>query len=97
MKPSKLFDKTHLTSMNPQPSKLYSLIKLHKHHNSIRPVVSFVTAPSYKLSKELLTTINKYICFSPEFSVRNSIELIDKLKSFHVPNKGKLVSFDVKN
>ena len=39
--------------MNPQPPKLYSLIKLHKIDRPIRPVVSFTTAPSVKLSKKL--------------------------------------------
>ena len=48
MKDSSIFDKKYnysLIVMNPQPPKLYSLIKLHKDNEPIRPVVSFVAAP----------------------------------------------------
>ena len=43
------WDRKSLVVMNPQPPKLYSLIKLHKIDRPIRPVVSFTTAPSVKL------------------------------------------------
>ena len=54
-----------LTVMNPQPPKLYSLWKLHKVNEPIRPAVSFVTAPSVKLSKRLIPIILYNTNFTP--------------------------------
>ena len=51
-------DQFILNVMNPQPPKLYSLIKIHKEGNPIRPVVSFFTAPSYKLAKKLIPLLS---------------------------------------
>ena len=83
--------------MNPQPPKLYFLIKLHKIDRPIRPVVSFTTAPSVKLSKKLIPIIKFHSNFQPEFSIKNSLELIDKVKDIIIPNNSFLLSFDVKN
>ena len=66
--------------MNPQPPKLYFLIKLHEIDRPIRLVVAFTTAPSVKLSKKLISIIKFHSNFQPEFSIINSLELIDKVK-----------------
>lgn len=90
-------DYYYLTQMNPQPPKLYSFIKLHKENNPIRPVVSFITAPSYKLSKRLINIIQRHSNFQPAFSIKNTSQLIDKIKNIKIPHNATLVSFDVKN
>lgn len=90
-------DYFNLTVMNPQPPKLYSLVKLHKEGNPIRPVVSFVSAPSVKLSKRLIEIIKFHTNFNPTHSIRNSLELTQKIKDLHIPNNAILLSFDVKN
>lgn len=83
--------------MNPQAPKLYSLIKLHKENNPIRPVVSFIAAPSTKLSHYLIGLIKHYCNFYPKYSLKNSLHLINNIKDLHIPHNCKLISFDVKN
>lgn len=90
-------DKYKLLIMNPLVPKLYSLIKLHKDNYPIRPVVSFCTAPSVKISKMLINLIRNHCNFTPKFSIKNSYELVDKIKNVTIPPNGKLVSFDVSN
>ena len=72
--------------MNSQPPKLYSLIKLHKNNFPIRPVVSFVTAPAYKLSRKLIQIISHHTNFTSYFSVKNSQVLIKIIKDINIPN-----------
>lgn len=86
-----------LTLMNPLPPKLYSLLKIHKIGNPIRPVVSFFSAPSYKLSKCLINLININTNFSAKYAIKNSYDLVNKIKDITLPNNAKLVSFDVAN
>ena len=42
------------------PGKLYGLIKVHKEENPVRPVISMVGSPEYKLAKFLDTIIKPY-------------------------------------
>ena len=84
-----------LLLMNPQAPKLYSLIKLNKTNFPIRPVVSFVTAPAYKLSRKLIQIILHHTNFTSYFSVKNSQVLINNIKVINIPNNAKLISFDV--
>lgn len=90
-------DSYKLTLMNPQAPKLYSLVKLHKTGNPIRPVVSFFSAPSYKLSKKLIDIILNHTNFSASFSIKNSYELVNKIKNINLPQNSKFISFDVTN
>lgn len=91
------FEKRRLVIMNPQAPKLYSLIKLHKENYPIRPVVSFVSAPSTKLSKTLINIILQFCKFRPKYSIKNSYELVKNIKHLTIPRNAKLISFDVKN
>ena len=83
--------------MNPQAPKMYSLIKLHKTGLPIRPVVSFFSAPSYKVSKKLIDLIKNYTCFSSKFQIINSYDLVNKINNLRLPHNCKLLSFDVTN
>ena len=83
--------------MNPQPPKLYSLIKLHKDNYPIRPVVSYVNAPNVKLSKKLIKIIQTQCKFISTHSIKNSLDLVNKIQELYIPDKAILLSFDVKN
>ncbi|XP_074027857.1 uncharacterized protein [Leptinotarsa decemlineata] len=83
--------------MNPQPPKLYSLVKLHKDNYPIRPVVSFVTAPSVEISEKLIAIIQNHTNFKSKFSLKNSYHLINEIQDFTLPDNAKLISSDVKN
>lgn len=84
---------------NPRIPVLYSMIKLHKPDKSIRPITSAVNSPANKISKVLNNIlVDKLKCRS-KYSIRNSIELIEELKSINLnkDNTYLLLSFDVVN
>ena len=86
-----------LTMMNPKAPVLYSLPKIHKPNCPMRPVVSYVTAPAYKVCKKLNELLPKYINFNPKYAIKNTLQLVNNIKNVHLPLNAKLVSFDVKN
>ena len=86
-----------LTNMNPQPPQLYGLPKIHKPHVPIRPVVSYVSAPAYKLAKKYNSVFLEHSKFQPSRSVTNTSDLINKIKNMDLPSNSRLVSFDVSN
>ena len=71
--------------------------KIHKDNIPMRPVVSYVTAPAYKLAKFLNEKLPKYLDFHPKYTVKNSLELVDKIKEYRLSNNYKFASFDVKS
>ena len=91
------FESNKITLMNPQAPKLYSFIKLHKENNPIRPVVSFIAAPSTRLSRKLIDIISFHTKFEAKYSIKNSIDLVNKIQDLKLPTTAKLISFDVKN
>ncbi|KAI5725528.1 hypothetical protein M8J77_016654 [Diaphorina citri] len=93
-----------LKVINPIAPRLYGNLKIHKVQRTnakeapIRPVVSAVTSPTYLLEKFLVKTIKRALPnFKSQYSVKNSKELIDKIKNMQVPERGNLISLDVKN
>ena len=50
----------------------------HKDNHPIRPVVSYVTAPSVKLSKRLIKIIQTQCKFQSTHSIKNSLDLINR-------------------
>jgi hypothetical protein len=80
---------------NPQPPRLYGLPKVHKQNTPVRPVVSYISAPCYKLARSAIQIFNKMGNFKPLFTIKNTLELIEKIKNTSVPNNAKLISFDV--
>ncbi|KAI5700892.1 hypothetical protein M8J75_003872 [Diaphorina citri] len=92
-----------LKVINPIAPRLYGNLKIHKVQRTnakeapIRPVVSAVTSPTYLLEKFLVKTIKRALPnFKSQYSVKNSKELIDKIKNMQVPERGNLISLDVK-
>lgn len=86
-----------LKVMNPKSPDLYSLPKIHKSNVPMRPVVSFINAPTYKLCSKLSSVLPEITNFKSEHSIKNSIDLITKIEPLHLPPSAKLVSFDVKS
>jgi hypothetical protein len=89
------FDLFRLKQMNPQCPRLYGLPKVHKDSMPCRPVVSFYTAPTYKLAKHANNLFYSMLKFNPPYTVKNSLELIDKIQHTKVNSNNILVSFDV--
>lgn len=90
-----LKDQNKLAIMNPKAPNLYGLPKLHKTGIPIRPVVSYTNAPAYRLCRAFNFLFVENTNFISKFSIKNSLDLIDKVINVNVPCKCKLVSFDV--
>lgn len=85
-----------LRSYNCVSPKIYGLPKLHKPNRPLRPIVSCVNSPGYKISRFLHDILNKLTPIF-QFNVRNSYELVNRLKGETLPDNYVLVSFDVKS
>jgi len=78
--------------MNPQAPRLYGLPKIHKEGSPMRPVVSFISSPTYKLAKYLDTWFKSVSNFHPPFS-KNSVELCNVLTEAPTPPSWKYCHF----
>ena len=81
--------------MNPTPPILYGVPKIRKENIPIRPVLSYINAPSYRLCKELNRILPKLTNFKSKYSVKNFFEFINNRKNLLLLNNAK--RFDVKN
>ena len=78
---------------NFNPGYLYGTIKTHKPGNKIRPIISQITSPTYKLAKKLHQIILPYI--PSKYLLKSSNDFIDLLNT----NKynGHIASLDVES
>ena len=72
--------------------RFYGLPKIHKVNVPLRPIVSFVNSPTYNISKFLSKIIKSLM--TNRFSVKNSIDFIDRIKDVVIEDDDILVSFD---
>jgi len=69
--------------MNPVLPRLYGLPKLHEESVPIRPVVSFINAPTYNLCGFIDSWFKSFTKFQPRYSVKNTVDLVDRIKDFN--------------
>ena len=69
---------------NPIVPKLYCLPKIHKPGKFVRPIVSAISAPTSRISKWLTNEFNNLPVKQPTFSVKNSLEFINKIKDLQL-------------
>lgn len=81
--------------MNPIPPRLYGQPKIHKAGVPIRPIVSFISSPTYKLARFLNIWFKEHTDFQSGYSISNSKELTDKIYDCSTPPDSILCSFDV--
>ena len=72
---------------NPSVPRIYGLPKVHKEGSPLRPVVSFVSAPSYLLVKFLDNWFKQVTCFHSPLSIKNSVELVSDLTQTPPPHR----------
>lgn len=89
-------EKKSVKTSNPKIPKLYTLPKIHKEGDKMRPIVSQIDSPTYKVSKWLLKNFKILEKFE-SLSVRNSYEFIDETKQLTLSEDEVLISFDVKS
>ena len=63
----------------------------------MRPIVSYINAPAFRISKYISKNFQNFTGFESKYSIKNSLQLIEMLKSKQIPSNAKLVSFDVKS
>jgi len=90
-------DKNKYLQSNPKAPKLKALIKLHEENHPIRPLVNFVTAPSYFISKYIKNQLTTKLNLSNTYNIKNNHELLEKLHNITVTENTKIMSFDIKN
>lgn len=73
--------------------KIYLQIKTHKEGNPGSPVVSFINAPTYKLSK-MFGDILKNVVGKSHRTVRNSREFKRKISKIRLPKEYEMISLD---
>ena len=73
---------------------MYGLPKIHQPGVPLRPIVSFVSSPTYQLSKYLSRVLSPLIGHTESY-VSNSAEFVSFTKSIRVPSDYVLVSYDV--
>ena len=74
----------------------YALIKTHKPGFPIRPIVSFIDSPTYRLA-QFLSKILIPITDLSDKKLKNSLHAKEILQDINVPQGYNLVSFDVKS
>lgn len=93
-----IFDKKEMYSLkNSHPSIpiVYGLPKIHKSGVPVRPVSASYNAPSQILCKKLSKLLPDLINFEAKYAIKNTKDLVDRIKNLRLPNNAKLVSFDV--
>ena len=84
----------HLRSSAAGVPRLYGLPKVHKPDVPLRPIVSFVSSPTYALSKFLASLLSPIVGLS-DSHVRNSQPFAQFITTQNVSDSEVLVSFDV--
>ena len=83
----------HLYASGSTPGTLYGLPKIHKPNIPIRPILSAINIPNYKLAKFLIPSIEHLT--KSEYVLKNSREFFETIKDFNLPKTSKMVSFDI--
>ncbi|XP_036317568.1 uncharacterized protein LOC118732541, partial [Rhagoletis pomonella] len=86
-----------LTLMNPSVPPLIALPKTHKPGTPMRPIINYKSAPGYRLSKHLKTLLKDSLDLRNKYTITNTTELIEKMKSLKINENTKFVSFDIKD
>lgn len=86
--------KWRLSVPNPKMPRLYGLPKVHKPGNKMRPIVSNIDSPTYKIAKWLVSEFNKLKTPNGLY-VKNTYDFVDRIKDLHLQKDEVLVSFDV--
>ena len=84
----------NFTSRLPSLPYIYGLPKIHKNNTPLRPIVSNVNCPTYKLSKWLTKELSPLLGSFSKSHLKHNIDLLERLKNI-VPGDQKFISFDV--
>ena len=83
-----------LTPQLSTPPQIYGLPKIHKAGTPLRPIVSSIGSPTYRLAKELARILAPLMGKTDTF-VKNSAEFAEDIRKAHADKETTMVSFDV--
>jgi hypothetical protein len=83
--------------MNPTLPKIRGLVKLHKEHTPIRPIINLCNSPAYNLGKFVSKYLNSILKLPNSFNVKNYIEFIKDLLDIPINANTIICSFDITN
>ncbi|XP_046406364.1 uncharacterized protein LOC124171266 [Ischnura elegans] len=89
-----LEEKRGLITSAPKPPRLYGLPKVHKEGVPLRPIVSQIDAPTYRLAKYLARTLQNHTGTTTTH-VKNSAHFVEMIRYMTIANEDIMVSFDV--
>ncbi|XP_071442250.1 uncharacterized protein [Hetaerina americana] len=84
----------NLRPQAPAPQRLYGLPKIHKIGAPLRPIVSAIGSPTYKLAKHLTSVLSPHVGCC-EHHLRNSADFVKIPEGIHLAEGDILVSLDV--
>lgn len=87
-------DAKNLMIHNAVAPKIYGLPKLHKPGVPLRPIVSSIQSPFYKLSKYLCNILSNITCKNQHY-IKDSFSFKEFISTIKIPKEYKLVSLDV--
>ncbi len=73
---------------------MYGLPKVHKDQVPMKPIVSTIGSPCYRLAKELARILTP-IVGKNSYTVTNSTDFVHRIQEVHVAQGDQLISFDV--
>jgi len=73
---------------------IYGLPKIHKINTPLRPIVSNVNCPTYKLSKWITKELSPLLGSFSNSHLKHNVDLLKRLKNV-IPKNQKFISFDV--
>ncbi|XP_044760304.1 uncharacterized protein LOC123317760 [Coccinella septempunctata] len=89
-------DEKTLLTHNSKIPKIYGLPKVHKQNIPLRPIVSCIQSPLYKLSKYMANILSNAIN-NNEYYIKNSFDLKESLRNVRIQANHRLYSLDVKS
>ena len=86
----------HIHTSTVSSPRFYGLIKTHEINNPIRPIVSLINSPSFKLA-QYLSKILTPLTNSADQKLKNTYETKNKLSQFLILTDHVMVSFNAKS
>ena len=83
-----------LTPRYSEPPQMYGLPKVHKDGVPMRPIVSCIGSPTYRLAKDLARILTP-LSGQTTYTVMNSTKFVERLQEARIGPEDLLVSFDV--
>ena len=84
-----------LLSSHSSLAEMYFLPKIHKETFKVRPIVSYINYPTFWLSKYIAEPLKAAL--NPNYSLKNSFELVNTLQQLKIAQDDCLFSFDIES